>query len=73
MVRPYVGATVLYCPGDLQHDQQTWHAAIVTRVRSDECLDLIVAFSDGTTGVRRRGVMPSDRPDSAGWRWPTPE
>ncbi len=71
MARLHVGAIVLYCPGDLQHDGQSWHAAVVTRVRSAECCDLIVAFSDGSgPGTRRSQVNPSAAPNRAGWRWP---
>lgn len=70
--RLFVGATVQYCPADLQHDRQQWHAAFVTRVHhplNTGLVDLIVVFSDAERGTVRRLVRPSTG-TTAGWRWP---
>lgn len=66
---PFVAALVQYSPGDLEHGRQLWHAALITKVYTEDMVDLMVVFSDADRGAKRTRVIYSDK-GHAGWRWP---
>jgi hypothetical protein len=71
--KPTVGAIVHYFTGDREHaGGQLYHAAIITRVHTDDVVNLRVFFDmERATGIRQAARLLGNERNSAGWRWPT--
>ena len=71
-MRPSKGRIVLYCSNDKVRAE---HPAIITRVFSDDEVNLMVFFDDGQPLARTHVRHLPDDPDAcedfaAYWRWP---
>ena len=86
-MKPSIGRIVTYFMGDLEaKGNHTWpsgpngtrkHPAIITRVWSDDCVNLQVFFDCGAVEMRSSALRIPELPDgvemnpaNSGWTWP---
>lgn len=70
MQKPSVGRVVHFYKTESDAGANQMQAAVITKVWSDECVNLYIMPADGGSGYGQTSVMFSETPRVYSWCWP---